>query len=164
MARRRGNRKIDFVHWTYGSFTFLATQAGIAAVNVFPAAHDPETLLRIRGNVLGFIDGASAPAKHISVGVGLIVVPEGTGTTALWSPIQDGDAPWLWVTYFELAYEEMVTDVIAAQVAMAYRESIDNKAMRILRNSEIQCVMENATINGAAAANVTGSFRALAGK
>ncbi len=80
-----------------------------------------------------------------------------------WSPITDGDAPWIWVSYFELAYEEMVTDVIDVPGMSSYRELIDNKAMRIVRNQELQMVAENATIGGASSINLSVSGRTLSG-
>ncbi len=163
MARRRSGRKIDFTHWTYASFNAQALGAGQFGALFLPATHEPETWLRIRGSLLSFLPDTSAPDTLISVGIGLIPVPEGTGGTVTWSPITDGDAPWIWVSYFELAYHEKVTDVIAIQNAMAYREVIDNKAMRILRNQEVQCVIENVTIAGADALDCTMSGRVLSG-
>jgi len=164
MPRRRSGKKIDFVHWTYGSWTQGAIAAGTGASNVFPALHDPETLMRIRGEWVAYLDGTEAPGTLISVGVGLILVPEGTGTTVLWSPITDGDAPWIWADYAMLGYEEMVTDVIDVPGMTSVRRVIDNKAMRIVRNQEVQFVVENATVGGAGSANVFGQVRALTGK
>ena len=163
MPQRRSGRKIDFTHWTYGSFSILGLAAGLNGNTVLSAQHLPETLLRLRGSLMAYIDGASVPGKLISVGVGLILVPEGTGTTITWSPITDGDAPWIWVSYFELGYEEMVTDVVDVPGISSYREVIDNKAMRVIKNQEVQAVVENATIGTAAAVNLTLSVRALSG-
>jgi len=136
MPRRRSGRKIDFTHWTYNSYVDNALSAGT---------------------------DAQAPTTFISVGIGLILVPEGTGTTVLWSPITDGDAPWMWVTYFELAYEEYVTDVIDSPGMTSYREVIDSKSMRVIRNQEVQCVVENATLATAGSVNISLSGRALSG-
>ena len=162
-ARGRFQKKIDTVHWTYGSFVFQGQGAGTFASNVFSALHLPETLLRLRGEWVAYIDGASAPAKLISIGVGLILVPEGTGTTVLWSPISDGDAPWIWVDYAMIGYEEMVTDVIDVPGLTFVRRIIDSKAMRKVRNTELQFVMENATVGGSSNVNVAGNIRGLAG-
>ncbi len=163
MARGRHAKKIDTVHWTYGSFQFLAQGAGTAAVNVLSAQHLPETLLRIRGEWACSLDGGQTPGVGAAVTVGLIQVPEGTGSTVLWSPITDGDAPWIWWDVFHLIYNEYVTDVVwSAQTADA-RRVIDSKAMRKLRNTEIQAVVEQATTVGATSVDVTGSARFLAG-
>ena len=142
MARIRTGRakKIDVVHWTYGSFSFLAQGSGTSAVNAFAAQHLPETLLRTRGEYVGYIDSASVPPTLVSLGIGLILVPEGTGSTVLWSPLTDGDAPWFYVDYAMLGYEEMVTDVIAVQEMLGVRRIIDSKAMRKIRNAEIQAL------------------------
>jgi len=166
MARRRSGhgKRIDYTHWTYFSASNLAIGAGTAAATLNAAVHEPETLLRIRGSLSCYMDGASAPGKLVSIGVGIILVPEGTGTTQLWTPITDGDAPWIWVSYFEIAYEEMVTDVIDVPGMTSYREVIDSKAMRVIRNQELQYVVENATIGSAASVNVALSGRVLTGK
>ena len=42
----------------------------------------------------------------------MIIVPEGQGTTVIWDPFNDVNAPWIWFTEFAVAYEEMVNDVI----------------------------------------------------
>ena len=165
MAHRRSGfqKKIDVVHWTYGSFSFLAQAAGTVAVNVFPAQHLPETLLRIRGEFLGYFDSGLTGGQLVGGSLGLILVPEGTDTTVLWSPVSDGDAPWIWVDYFMLGYEETVTDVIAPQVAMSVRRVIDSKAMRKIRNTELQCVIEMTSVSSSAPVNVAGQIRGLTG-
>ncbi len=166
MARQRSDRqkKIQNVHWTYGSFSTLVVVAGTpVAVEVFSAQHLTETLMRTRGEFLTWLDGAPTPGDAVAFGMGLIVVPEGTGTTVLWSPLTDGDAPWLWVDYSSLAYDEPVTDVIDIPLATAVRRIIDSKAMRIIRNSEVQFVIEQSTIGSAQAINCIGQVRSLFG-
>jgi len=163
MARRSGHaKKIDNVHWTYGSFNFLALTAGTIASTLFPAQHLPETLLRTRGEWAAGLDGTKAPAVGVACTIGMIQVPEGTGTTVLWDPVVDGDAPWIWWDVFHLDHEEQVTDVIGGLGAFA-RRIIDVKAMRKLRNTELQVVCSNATIQGATGVNVAGSMRVLTG-
>ncbi len=163
--RGRHAKKIDNVHWTFGSWQAASFTAGTVAVNVLSAQHLPETLLRIRGEQAASIDGTAAPGVGIALAMGIIQVPEGTGTTVLWSPITDGDAPWIWWDIFHLQYEEMVIDVIGAQACLSARRVIDSKAMRKLRNTELQFVAENATIAGFNAGGVMlyGSARFLAG-
>jgi len=163
MTRRRSGKKIDFVHWTGFTEATAAQSAGVVASTAFAAQHDPETLMRTRGNLLAYVDSTSAPGGLIDVGIGMIPVPEGTGATVLWSPITDDDAPWFWIERFSLGYEEAVTDVIAMQEAMAFRVSIDSKAMRILRNQEVQIVYENVTVLTALAFNAQVSGRCLFG-
>ena len=163
-SRRGGfQKKIDTVHWTYGSFSALALAAGTVAVNAFPAQHLPETLLRTRGEWVAYPDAVQTPGKLVAVGIGLIQVPEGTDTTVLWSPITDGDAPWIWVDYAMIGYEELVTDVVDVPALSGVRRIIDSKAMRKIRNTELQIVIENATVGVAASVNVAGQFRTLSG-
>ena len=163
MGRRRGGKKIDYTHWTGSQTSTLAFSAGSVAAIALPASHEPETLLRIRGSHSAFVDSTSAPGLNIEIACGLIPVPEGTGATVLWSPITDADAPWIWYTIYQIAYEEMVTDVIGVQAMLSYREVIDNKAMRIFRNQELQLVAENVTLGAAGAVNMFTGFRALTG-
>ncbi len=163
MPRRRSGKKIDFVHWTPITGTIAAQAAGTAAVNMLPANHEPETLMRIRGNLLCYLDATQAPGGLAQISVGLIAVPEGTGTTVLWSPTTDGDAPFIWAETFFVGYEEYVTDVIDAVGLPLFRKVIDNKAMRILRNQELQLVLENTTILAAASVNLSVAARVLSG-
>ncbi len=164
MARRRSGKKIDFVHWTRAGFSFLAQAAGSAAQNLFAAAHEPETLLRLRGDMTAYVDAAQPPGGLIQAAVGIVLVPEGTGTTVLWSPITDGDAPWIWIQYFNLGYEEYVTDVIDCPGITSRYYVVDNKAMRVVRNQEVQVVVEQASIGTALSINVVGQMRSLTGQ
>ncbi len=163
MARRRSGKKIDFTHWTYGSATATALSAGAAAVTLFSAIHLSETFLRFRGEWTAYLDSTSAPGIGLAVTAGMILVPEGTGTTVLWDPVVDGDAPWMWWDTFHLGYEEMVTDVVDIPGITFGRRVIDSKAMRIVRNQEVQVVFNNATILSADAVNVQLSGRSLSG-
>ena len=150
------------LHWTLISGRFGAQAAGTAALTLVAAAHIRETCIRMRGTLSAFIDAVQVPGREILISVGVVLVPEGTGTTVLWSPFTDGDAPWMYWSSFVLAYEEMVTDVIDVGNMTSYREVIDNKAMRIVRpDTEIQLVVENTTLGTAAPANVNFVARAL---
>ena len=163
MARRRGAKKIDFTHWAGASASASAMAAGTVGATLFSAQHLSETLLRLRGNFVAYIDGVQAPTLQAAFGVGIILVPEGTGTTVTWSPLADPDAPWIWTDCFRLGYEEMVADVIDVPGLSIYRSIIDNKAMRIVRNQELQFVAENVTILSAVTANLGIDVRGLFG-
>jgi len=153
MARRRSGRKIDFTHWTgFGTGSVAQATGTDAGITLFAAQHLPETLLRTRGNLVAYLDGVQAPGNVQRVSVGFIVVPEGTGTTVLWSPNSDEDAPWLYYNSFVLGHEEQVTDVLQYAGLGMLREVIDSKAMRILKNEEVQAVFSNATAAGAGTA------------
>ncbi len=164
MARRFG-KKIDTVHWSLIADSVVAQAAGTSARLMFAAQHLPETLLRIRGEWACSLDGAQASAIGTSVYSGLILVPEGTGSTVLWSPISDGDAPWIWWDAAHLLYEEFVVDLLASTEVASRARVIDSKAMRKVRNTELQWVVENATISGlsASSVNVALSARVLSG-
>ncbi len=158
---RRSSQPVNR-HWTpfTAGSTFAAQTAGAVGVAIGAAQHDRETILRTRGTLLAYADGSPATGALVRLAAGMILVPEGTGTTVLWSPITDGDAPWFWYTSFFVGYEEYVTDVIDSPVVSSYREVIDTKAMRRVRNTEVQLVVENQTLGGALTENlfVTGRF------
>ncbi len=164
MPRRRGTKKIHYTHWTGGGAAAVGQGAGTAAQQVFAAQHLTETLLRFRGNMEAYLDGGQDSNVGVRFSLGLILVPEGTGTTVLWSPITDDDAPWIWTETFGLNYEEAAVDLIQStgQVS-SIRRIIDSKAMRIIRNQEIQCVVENVTTIGAANVGWSLYVRALQG-
>ncbi len=163
MPRGRHAKKIDSVHWTYGSFSFPAQAAGVIAANMFSAQHLPETLIRFRGEWVAAFSSPTADAIGAAISIGMIQVPEGTGTTVLWSPVTDGDAPWIWWDVFHLVYQENVTDAIASQVTNSARRVIDSKAMRKLRNTELQVVVEQTTLLSAGSTDIFGSGRVLTG-
>jgi len=126
-----------------------------------------DTILRTRGMHTTWLDATSAPGVSVTVGIGLILVPDGTGTTVLWSPLTDPNAPWFVFDAFTLAYEEKVTDVISVSGLDMFRSVVDSKAMRkIPPDTEIQCVVENATTSGASAGviNQTAQYRMLLGR
>ncbi len=166
-GRRSGfAKKIDTVHWTLAQNIFVAQAAGTVGATALAAQHLPETLLRIRGEWAAALDGVQAPGIGVTVTMGMILVPEGTGSTVLWSPNTDGDAPWIWWDAFHLIYEEAVVDVVASTDQVSARSRvIDSKAMRKNRNEELQVVLENVTISGMVASSVHGVYtaRVLAG-
>jgi len=132
----------------------VSLAAGTAAVTALAAQHLPETLMRIRGEWAAAFSQVLPAASGTTITLGLIQVPEGTGTTVLWSPVTDGDAPWIWWDTFGLLYQEYVTDVIQSSISSSARRVIDSKAMRKMRNTELQLVAENATISGLTAATI----------
>ena len=170
MANRRGGfaKKIRETHWTLASWSVAGLAGtGTAGITLFNAQHLPETLMRMRGRYSCALDGALASPQGAGVAFGIILVPEGTGTSVLWSPISDGDAPWIWWDTALLLYEESVTDVVQSTGQVSSIQAvIDSKAMRINRNQELQFVVENgAALSGytTAAINTHGQLRILAG-
>ncbi len=147
-------------HWTGFSGSAFAQAAGTVGVLISAAQHDRETLMRTRGNLYCQLDGVNAPGVLGQVAVGFIKVPEGTGTTVLWSPFTDSDAPWFWYESFVLGYEEAVTDVVSYPGGGMFRSVIDSKAMRKFRNEEVQMVIENTSLLAAIEynLNVVGRF------
>ncbi len=154
----RTGRPNDY-DWEFAS-TFATTLAAgaIAEASLF-ASDTAETLMRVRGKVLTWLDaGGSAIGDTCVVGMGLIVAP--TGATVAVSPITEGGANWLWVDYSVLGTEVAVGSV--GSPAESERIVVDNKAMRRLREDEsIFFVIENQDVVGAPGINMTGAFRGL---
>ena len=130
---------------------------------MFPPAHESETLLRFRGNLVCSLDSAQSPGVLVQVAVGFLVVPEGSGTTVSSLPGTNPDSPWFWYEIFTVGYEEMVTDVVDVAGLSIYRSVIDSKAMRIVRNQEIQMVTQNTTVGSASGINLVVGGRILSG-
>ena len=120
--------------------------------------------MRTRGNLVAYMDGAPNPGAFVEVGVGLIVVPEGQGSTVIWSPLSDANAPWFWYSCFMIGHEEPVTDVLQHPELLTFREIVDSKAMRKAPpDTEVQIVFENATVGLAGTVNVGFCGRVLLG-
>ncbi len=163
-GRGRHAKKIDIVHWTGGFFASLGQAAASSVANTLIAAqHLPETLLRIRGEWACTLDGAVGPGVAMQVVAGIILVPEGTGTTVLWSPATDVDAPWIWWDVANLLYNETVADVIGSQETLSRARVIDSKAMRKIRNTELQVVVETLTVQTATPIDASLVVRVLSG-
>ncbi len=167
MARRQRAAfppKIENLRWGGATHTFVR-DAGSAAQTMITAADTKDTIMRIRGELLCYVDAPSAPAKLAQIGIGALVMPEGQGTTVTSSPISDSSAPWLFYETFAIGYEEMVTDVVDVPGCSSFRKTIDVKAMRILRpDRELQLVVENVTLLSALTVNLNFSFRLLLGQ
>ena len=172
MARRirslatipRPAKKIDNVIWELSTGSVLALSAGNSARNFSSVGTVPTTLLRMRGEVLVFLDGNSPPGELVSVAMGIILVPVGSTTTTQFSPVTDANAPWIWHDTAHIGYEVYENDVVDAPGITSARVKVDNKAMRKIRPEvEMQFTVENTTIGGAAAVNVAYSIRWLQG-
>ncbi len=161
-TRRRG-KSINQTFWAFLGANVAAQSAGSQAITFLAAQDLPRTLMRLRGEFLAIFDAAPDVGDQVTVGAGLILVPEGTSTTVLWSPVTDGSAPWIWVDYITLIYEEFNTNVDASQVGAGARRIIDGKAMRRMRNQELQLVVENQTNGTAQATNTSVNTRILLG-
>ncbi len=162
MAHRGHAKKIQVVHWTGFAVSDLTQSSGTAAaIQLFGAQHLPETHLRLRGCWSAVLVGAQATGVAVSVVAGIILVPEGTGTTVLWSPGVDADAPWIWWDCFQLLYEESVVDTVASPTYAS--RIMDSKSMRHIRNQETQMVVENNVISSTSAIRWSADGRVLAG-
>jgi len=166
MGDRTRTRKIDSTRWAGFNGIFSGFGAGSVAINFGAAVlRQHETILRTRGNIIGWMDGTQGPAPGALISIGLHLVPEGTGTTILAEPFADDNEPWFYHDAFTLGYEEMVTDVVDVPGLSSYRAVVDSKAMRKMKSGqEIQAVVTNTTLLAAAAVNVSLNVRFLFGQ
>jgi len=162
---RRPGKTIDNLRWSGGSAVAVqGLSAGSSAVNVLAAGVPRETIMRTRGEVLVFVDGTQAPAGLAIISMGLVLVPEGQGTTVIWDPFGDTEAPWFWYQETFIGYEEAVTDVIDVPGITSHRIIVDSKAMRRANvDEEVQFVVTNTTATSARTVNVAAGFRFLLG-
>ncbi len=168
MARRRARgreRVIGTTRWQATAVSGGVLSAGSVAVGAVLGAGAPsETILRTRGTGLLTAASSLAPGTSALISMGLVLVPEGQGTTVIWDPFNDDNAPWMWWQEITLAYEEPVANVIDLPVASAARFEIDSKAMRKANeDEELQFVATNTTFAGAMAIRITANFRFLLG-
>ncbi len=165
MARSRPGKTIDNLRWAGGtSMTFSGISAGSSALTALSAGVPRETIMRTRGDVTAYLDGTTGPGVGVVVSMGLVLVPEGHGTTGIWDPFNDAEAPWFWYQEVFLGYEEMVTDVIDVPTLTGHRIIVDSKAMRRANvDEEVQFVMTNTTSLVADSVNVSANFRFLLG-
>ncbi len=166
MARGRSfAKKIDSLRWSRGGASNLAFGAGTLAATIVSDGLVEATIMRTRGSLIAYVDAAQAPGGLVRIGVGILSVMGGQGTTVVSSPLTDGEAPWMWFTQFQLGYEEYVVDVIDCPGITSYREMVDVKAMRKMRpDVELQLVFENITIGGALSVNMAVDLRFLIGE
>ncbi len=164
MARSRV-KKIDNLFWGVASGFVSALSSGSTnARNFTGVGTQATTVLRIRGEALGYFDAAQAPGSSCLIQYGVIQVPEGSTTTVLYSPADDSNAPWLLYGIMAVGYEEMVVDAIAIAGLEMARHTIDNKAMRRLRpDVELQLAVSNVAIVGTPAVNFLYGMRVLQG-
>ena len=167
MARRGGSpgKVIDNLRWSGGVALFgSAVGAGSIAIIALSAGVPRETIMRTRGEVVVALDSVSIPGALILVSMGLVLVPEGTGTTVVWDPFNDAEAPWFWFQETILGYEEMVADVIDVPGLTSSRIVVDSKVMRRANvDEEVQFVLTNTTLIAAKTINLGASFRFLLG-
>jgi len=164
-SRRSNTPRIENLRWAGANHFFFALAAGASAQTMVTAAESRDTIMRIRGQLVAWLDSTPTPPKAVEVAIGALVMPEGQGTTVVSGPLDDESAPWLFYERFTLGYEEMVTDVIQVEGLAIYRATIDVKAMRILRpDRELQLVVEQATLENANSINLSFGFRILLGQ
>ena len=161
---QRPAKKIHTLRWDGLQGAALAQAAGSVGVNILAAGGDPETIMRIRGEFFSGIDAAGAPGVFVLISAGLILVPEGQGTTVIWDPFNDVNAPWIWFAEFTVGHEERVTDTLHDTQLMSKRVHIDNKAMRKASpDEELQLVITNSTLASAGSVNSSLAGRILLG-
>ena len=167
MAARRGTRfpvsrgrKNDYDWEGVTTLSLALAASGVTTAVVF-LADQSETLVRMRGEVLVWLDASgSAQGDACVVACGLIVAS--LGSTQAVDPINEGGANWLWHSFFTLATESAIANAVTAPDSASRRLIIDNKAMRKLReDEEIQFIVANQDIAGAPVVNVVAGLRAL---
>ena len=162
-SRRGPGKVIDNVFWTAAFPNSLALTAGSDSLAVITTLLRPQTILRVRGNTVVWIDGVPDAGDAVTVTQGLIVVSEGVSVSNL--PLTDPLAPWLWWDSCTVGFEEGNTgDAGGYSGLTSYRAIVDSKAMRRMRpEQDLRWVVEATTLGTAQAVNVSTALRILSG-
>ena len=165
MARRTSRKTVQTLRWKKVRIDSGVLSAGSLSVTALAAEEFPDTVMRTRGELAGFVSGVQAPGALVSWAFGLVCVPEGTGATVIWSPITDGNAPWFVYATGHLGYEEYVADVVQAVALSSFRMEIDSKAMRKCPpDMELQAVFQQSSVGTAADIRIAFTGRILLGR
>ncbi len=145
---------------------FFGITAGTTALVIASPTQFRDTIMRTRGQITAYVDGALATSKATLITIGMIVLQEGVVAAAgAPDPFSDGNADWFFYTQFLLGYEEVVVDVVDVPKITGYREVIDSKAMRkAAPDTEVALIVASDTVSGSVAANVHVSGRFLLGQ
>jgi len=165
--RSRGSRLARrWLEFSTGTAFMAQGNATTVALVIASPSINKDTVMRTRGVVTGYVDGALATSRASLITIGMIVLQEGVVAAAgAPDPFLDGNADWFYYTQFLLAYEESVTDVISVQAVSGYREVIDSKAMRkSMPDTEIAVVVANDNVSTGVQTNVHIAGRFLVGQ
>ena len=157
---RKSGRKAD-LRWIGGGSTFSALAGGASGgITAITAGNVSQTIMRTRGSLLVHIDTTPSAGEVAQIGVALLIVPGGTGTTVTSNPLANPDAPYFYYETFHLASEDTAVAVDAG--LKMYRSVVDVKAMRVLRpDQEVQFLAEVVNVAGAMSVNISLAFRML---
>jgi len=158
---RRG--KPTAYDWEGQSTTSLALASGGITEAALFTGDRAETIRRIRGEVLVWLDASgSAASDKAIIGLGLLIAP--TGATVAVDPITEPGANWMWHRFLNLGTEAIVGSTSDSGIGVFDRVEVDNKSMRKFKEDEqIFFVVSNLGVQGAPVVNVMGAFRVLAG-
>ena len=159
MARRSSGGHRQHLEWGLWGASLLALAAGVGGtiLTTFGLA---STILRIRGQVLVYLDGLGTTGELVKVGLAISKLPEDASSTLL-APITDPAADYLWHNVVHVGYEENVFNEFSQSVS-AVCIDIDSKVMRRMRTGDqLSFVAENVTVGAAASVNVAAGGRFL---
>ncbi len=168
MARQSRGRRTD-LQWD--SILIKAEMRSLSSVNTFGDSstfvtfNQPGTLMRTRGAGTVVMDPGAAGDEMV-VGLGLIIVQSDAvvaGAGSVPSPIEDAEAPWIWLRHVPLASGDASAQN-GADVNQADRFEIDSKAMRKIKPGQTMTfVMDGVISGGTPSATVSLITRCLVG-
>ncbi len=167
MANRRGVGRTRY-EWT----SAFGEQAGLAAGALvgflLATATQAETVMRVRGEIIGALDLAGSAANDAAaIAWGIMVMPAGAvagGVTV--GPSANGEADWMAYGFHPVRSDSAIVATDANKLGLnVFRTTVDSKAMRRMREGEqLVLVAENATLVGAPAINFGFGLRILSGE
>ncbi len=161
MARAHRSGRPNDYDWELSRGTSLALAATVIVQFEAFASDTAETLMRLRGEVLVFLDGASSPAVGDLMVFAWGVIRSASGSTDVGvSPLTEGGANFLAYGTGHLGTE--ATAQLGNEGLSMVRFDVDSKAMRKLRENEsLYVVFESVDIAGAPVWNAGFSLRGL---
>ena len=155
----RGRKKIETVRWTgdvLASSTGLAT-AGTDSVSLYTVGDQEAspTILRTHFSFAAWLIGALGDGIGVQWALGIKIVPKGTGSTTLVSPLSEAEGDWFVHRTGVLSYSELVADAIQSSGMSGQRVEVDSKSMRKLKpGQQIQISVSQVTISGLTGASL----------
>ena len=143
--RARAGRKIDFKNWEDIPAIDLSSTAAETIIGPSLNFGIPATILRVRGNLVVFFDGAADTSQQ-NVAMGLAVLSTdavAAGAGSVPDPAAEAEFPWLWWTSVPIAHH-VVGAAVLQDLAFA-RVVVDSKAMRKVKPGESLVIVYQTT-------------------
>jgi len=163
MARGRGGTRLQ-KQWGGATLDAAVISTAPTLLTSFSSGVNPSTILRTMGAlaVNATPDGAS-DTDIISVGLGVVSDRAiATGSTAMPSPTDDADYPWVWLIHIPLRAVSATLIENTAGIITVVRD-FDTRGMRRMKSGEELALVAEENTGEFGTVDVGGGFRFLFG-